>query len=204
MKFAESLATQTLLLMASMTVRYPHCFPPPSDLRFDPALNCFDSCYMRPLRLVHGRHLGRWGSRCLVREPRREGEWTLEGTLHWKECRYAPFEECVVVGFLLCFLLAPAQLIYFRQIPPPPLHQPDISRAPDRIQIMAIPIVVKSKDLTSPTDVLIYSSPPQNNVGGGVWNCEVAFSCFRLVHEVVGSCLNCSFVVVIIKSEKLK
>ncbi|KLO16290.1 hypothetical protein SCHPADRAFT_914154 [Schizopora paradoxa] len=63
----------------------------------------------------------------------------------------------------------------------------------DRIQVMAIPIVVKSADFTSPTEVLIYTSPlrPISATGedegrrGKGWDCEVAFSCFRLVNEVI-------------------
>ncbi|KLO04679.1 hypothetical protein SCHPADRAFT_840363, partial [Schizopora paradoxa] len=56
----------------------------------------------------------------------------------------------------------------------------------DQVQIIAVPIIIKSADLTSPTDVLIYTAPKPGDVTSAKdWDHEVAFNSFRLVHEVV-------------------
>lgn len=63
----------------------------------------------------------------------------------------------------------------------------------DRIQIVAVPIVVASKDLTTPAPVIIYTAPlhplnaPVDDDSKG-WETEVPFpDTFVLVHEVTGT-----------------
>jgi len=63
----------------------------------------------------------------------------------------------------------------------------------DRIQVIAVPIVVASKDLTTPAPVIIYTAPedpldaPVDNDCTG-WETEVPFpDTFVLIHEVTGA-----------------
>jgi hypothetical protein len=62
----------------------------------------------------------------------------------------------------------------------------------DRIQVIAVPIVVASKDLTTPAPVIIYTAP-ENPLSAPVdddskgWEMEVPFpDTFVLIHEVTG------------------
>ncbi|KAK7040714.1 hypothetical protein VNI00_009620 [Paramarasmius palmivorus] len=57
----------------------------------------------------------------------------------------------------------------------------------DHIQVIAVPIVIKSGDLTSPAPVIIYTAPdnPKDLPADRGWNSAVAFKTFRLVHEVI-------------------
>lgn len=66
----------------------------------------------------------------------------------------------------------------------------------DRIQIIAVPIVVASKDVTTPPPVIIYT-PPRHPLDAPVdddcvgWETEVPFpDTFVLVHEVTGTSLH--------------
>lgn len=54
----------------------------------------------------------------------------------------------------------------------------------DRVQIVAVPIIVASKDLTTPAPVIIYTSPEDPKNHEGDWESEVAWH-RHLVHEVV-------------------
>ncbi|THH18829.1 hypothetical protein EW146_g2230 [Bondarzewia mesenterica] len=54
----------------------------------------------------------------------------------------------------------------------------------DRIQICAVPIVVKSSDLTTPTPVIIFTAPDDPKSTGDSWPSEVVMK-KHLVHEVV-------------------
>lgn len=54
----------------------------------------------------------------------------------------------------------------------------------DRIQICAVPIVVKSSDLTTPAPVFIYTAPDDPKASPYYWHSEVAIKKL-LVHEVV-------------------
>jgi len=63
----------------------------------------------------------------------------------------------------------------------------------DRIQVIAVPIVVASKDLTTPPPVIIYTAPehplhaPVGDDSKG-WETEVPFpDTFVLIHEVTGT-----------------
>jgi hypothetical protein len=68
-----------------------------------------------------------------------------------------------------------------------------------KLQIVAVPIVVKSADLTTPGPVIIWTAPDKpcdytiDDDSNG-WPKEVPFpSTFRLVHEVVGVYVNFIF-----------
>ncbi|KAI0760588.1 hypothetical protein C8Q74DRAFT_1319566 [Fomes fomentarius] len=62
----------------------------------------------------------------------------------------------------------------------------------DKVQIIAVPIVVKSSDLTTPPPVIIYTAPddptsPEQDGDKG-WEESIPYpSTFRLVHEVTGT-----------------
>jgi hypothetical protein len=63
----------------------------------------------------------------------------------------------------------------------------------DRIQIIAVPIVVGSKDVTTPPPIIIYTAPdnplsaPVDDDSKG-WKTEVPFpDKFVLIHEVTGT-----------------
>ena len=63
----------------------------------------------------------------------------------------------------------------------------------DRIQVIAVPIIVASKDLTTPAPIIIYTAPehplnaPVDNDSKG-WESEVPFpDTFVLIHEVTGT-----------------
>jgi len=65
----------------------------------------------------------------------------------------------------------------------------------DRVQVMAVPIVVASKDLTTPAPIIIYTAP-ENPLSAPVdddskgWETEVPFpDTFVLIHEVTGMLL---------------
>lgn len=54
----------------------------------------------------------------------------------------------------------------------------------DRVQIVAVPIVVRSSDLTTPAPVIIYTAPDNPKSHDGDWPSEVVWHRL-LVHEVV-------------------
>lgn len=58
----------------------------------------------------------------------------------------------------------------------------------DKVQIIAVPIIVKSGDYTSPAPVIIYTAPesPKDTKDEEGWPHQVVFEQFRLVHEVTG------------------
>jgi hypothetical protein len=98
----------------------------------------------------------------------------MEAALHWEERRHASharyvnrFSNVVFTG-----MLTPAEAGRFT--------------TQNKVQVMAIPIVIKSSDLESPTPVIIFTAPdkPLEDSESG-WPHEVAFgkNMFRLVHE---------------------
>ena len=58
----------------------------------------------------------------------------------------------------------------------------------DKVQIIAVPIVIKSCDFTSPAPVIIYTAPdsPKDTKDEEGWPHHIASEQFRLVHEVTG------------------
>ncbi len=63
----------------------------------------------------------------------------------------------------------------------------------DKVQIIAVPIVVKSSDLTTPPPVIIFTAPddptsPEQDGEDKGWEESIPFpSTFRLVHEVTST-----------------